>query len=407
MDPSDSEKPSLNRDGRVFTQERDPFGTIIWVDQADLNCYKLDARGAPPGSLTCHGRHILRNDNCRHIRLVCGVGPGEVHTHRDPEPREIRYLKALYHARVYLARTGSMAGLTAEWARLARRYQLGWLPEVLYDSMKDLGATCARLRRLWRGAPAWNEDRDERRLYRRRRRATRRHRRAARAARNAALDGGAQTPESVGEGAQTPEPVDGGVQTPEPIDEGAQDPEPLGEGIQAPEPIGEGVPTPEPIGEGAWTPEPFGEGIQAPEPIGEGVPTPEPIGEGAQVPEPIGVREELQDQVPAPLEVFDLGAWVEAEMPTPVYQEVDFHEMPTPPYRPEGVEGELGAQDPVPMDIFDFDAWVEAELPVLGYQDIDIHEMPTPLYQPEGPNEDQGFLNPDDIDAIFADLDDQ
>lgn len=204
----------------------------------------MGARGAPRGSLMCHSYSVLRTDNCRHVRGRCQATPWTgVHNHRNPEPQEIQYLKVQYHARVFLARTGSMVGLTA---KLVEKYHLRWPANVLYDSMKDLAATCARTGRIWPRAPIWHED-PEWLVYRRRMRAARRRAGAARAD---------------GEGVQALEPAGEGVQTPEPIGEGVRAPEQAGEGVHAPEPAGEGNQIPEPAGEDALSPEQAGEVAQ-------------------------------------------------------------------------------------------------------------------------------------------------
>lgn len=396
MDSSDEDKAHLTQDGKNFYQERDSFGSPIWVDRASLNCYKVGARGAPRGSFVCHSYHVLRTENCRHMRGRCPATPWTgVHNHRNPEPQELRYLKVQYHARVFLARTGSMVGLTAKLAGLAERYQLRWPANVLYDSMKDLAATCARTRRIWPRNPVWYED-PEWLAYRRRMRAARRQ--------DGADGEGVRVPEPAGEGVQAPEPAGEGAPAPELVGEGIQAPELVGEGAQVLEPAGDGVQAPEQVGEGAPAPEPAGEGAHTPEPAGDGARTPEPTGEGAQAPESVGegnLTPELAGE-----DALSPGEGALAPVVAVILEDEQLDEGPDP--MDQGPEVDAGGipdiQDQVPVDNFDLGAWVEEGMPIPVFQEMDFFGMPTPPYQPE---EIPGLLDLEAIDAFLADLDNQ
>ncbi|KAK4007787.1 hypothetical protein OUZ56_012939 [Daphnia magna] len=65
----DEDKPHLVYEGRIMIEERDTFGSPIWVDRTDLNCYAQGARGTPRGSLTGRSYNILRTElTCKHMR---------------------------------------------------------------------------------------------------------------------------------------------------------------------------------------------------------------------------------------------------------------------------------------------------------------------------------------------------
>ncbi|KAK4016317.1 hypothetical protein OUZ56_031266 [Daphnia magna] len=142
LSTSDEDMPQLFFEGRVFTESRDTFGSPIWIDRLDLNCYAQGARGTPRGSLTCKSHNVLRDAHCRRIEGVCGVAPGGEHDHRDPVAAEIRYLRVRYLARVFCCEERSAVGLTAYLGGLVDIYRLPWTPRALMRSMMDMAATC-------------------------------------------------------------------------------------------------------------------------------------------------------------------------------------------------------------------------------------------------------------------------
>ncbi|KZS15437.1 Uncharacterized protein APZ42_019103 [Daphnia magna] len=155
LSTSDEDMPQLFFEGRVFTESRDTFGSPIWIDRLDLNCYAQGARGTPRGSLTCKSHNVLRDAHCRRIEGVCGVAPGGEHDHRDPVAAEIRYLRVRYLARVFCCEERSAVGLTAYLGGLVDIYRLPWTPRALMRSMMDMAATCVRTGRIWPHVLPW------------------------------------------------------------------------------------------------------------------------------------------------------------------------------------------------------------------------------------------------------------
>lgn len=268
LSTSDEDMPQLFFEGRVFTESRDTFGSPIWIDRLDLNCYAQGARGTPRGSLTCKSHNVLRDAHCRRIEGVCGVAPGGEHDHRDPVAAEIRYLRVRYLARVFCCEERSAVGLTAYLGGLVDIYRLPWTPRELMRSMMDMAATCVRTGRIWPHVLPWADpESPERALHYGRLR-------AAQGRRDARIAMQGQW-EQLGNGAQVPEPVAG------------FDPEVFA--MDGAVPLVPGPELAEFMGE------------VAPVELDEGLPV-----QNAPVPD---------------LEGF--GAWVEAVMPTPLPQPVD------------------------------------------------------------------------------------
>ncbi|KAK4023094.1 hypothetical protein OUZ56_008527 [Daphnia magna] len=149
LSTSDEDMPQLFFEGRMLTESRDTFGSPLWIDRLDLNCYSQGARGTPRGSLTCKSHNVLRDAHCRRIEGECGVAPGGEHNHRDPVAAEIRYLRVRYLARVFCCEERSAVGLTAYLGGLVGIYQLPWTPREIMRSMMDMAATCVRTGRIW------------------------------------------------------------------------------------------------------------------------------------------------------------------------------------------------------------------------------------------------------------------
>jgi hypothetical protein len=121
----------------MLTESRDTFGSPIWIDRLDLNCYSQEARGTPRGTLTCRSYNVLRDVHCCRVEGECGVAPGGDHNHRDPVAAEVRYLRVRYLARVFCCEGRMAVGLTAYLGGLVGMYQLPWTPQEVMRSMMD------------------------------------------------------------------------------------------------------------------------------------------------------------------------------------------------------------------------------------------------------------------------------
>ncbi|KZS05066.1 Uncharacterized protein APZ42_031842 [Daphnia magna] len=119
---------------------------------------------------------------CQHVRRPeCRVGPGEMHSHRNPTVHEMRYLSLRYKVRIFCAERRSVAGIQYYIRELIQRYNLPWSQRDVYRSVWDVAPLCAHSRRVWRRTVPWNSpDSPERAAYLRRQEAGRARRAAQR-----------------------------------------------------------------------------------------------------------------------------------------------------------------------------------------------------------------------------------
>ncbi|KAK4027109.1 hypothetical protein OUZ56_016125 [Daphnia magna] len=202
LSTSDEDMPHLIYEGRILIESRDTFGSPIWIDRLDLNCYSQGARGTPRGSLTCRSHNVLRGVHCCRLEGECVLAPGGEHNHREPVTAEVRYLRVRYLARVFCVEGRSAIGLTAYLGELTGIYHLPWTQREVMLSMKDMAATCARTGRIWPHTMLWaDRESPERALHYERLRAAQGRRDARIAIRNQR--------EQYGNGVQAPKPVAG------------------------------------------------------------------------------------------------------------------------------------------------------------------------------------------------------
>lgn len=165
-------------EGLMYREARDPNGTLVWVAECDLNCNHGDSTVG----LTCRSTLVLRDEMCRHVRRPeCRVGPGELHSHRNPTVHEVRYLSLRYKVRIFCAERRSVAGIQYYIRELVQRYNLPWSQRDVYRSLRDVTRLCDDSGRVWRRTVPWySPDSPERAAYLRRQEAGRARRAAHR-----------------------------------------------------------------------------------------------------------------------------------------------------------------------------------------------------------------------------------